>query len=77
MSIQFTTYDLIIARAVAHQASGCDLPTALDAEATVWRRHRRRHERRPLAPLEWLRLMEREIEIIGSKRSRFLRSSRM
>lgn len=64
MGIQFTCVELILARAVAHQASGCDLPTALDAEALVWRRHRKRHERWPLSALQWLRLVEREIEAL-------------
>lgn len=60
MSIPFTCMDLILARAVAHQASGCDLPTALDAEALVWRRHRRRK----LTAQQWFDLVQAEIEAL-------------
>lgn len=61
MGIRFTTVDLILARAVAHRLSGCDLPTALDAEQHVWDRHRRHHERRPLSAEQWLDLVWAEI----------------
>lgn len=61
MGIRFTCVELILARAVAHQASGCDLPTAFDAEQLVWRRHRRRK----LTAQQWFDLVWAEIEALG------------